>query len=389
MIMKLPAAWLQLRYQKIRLLVALSGVTFAVVLIFMQFGFREALLNSAVRFHESLQGDLFLLSPRSTSLASMESFPERRLYQSLALKEVDFVTPIYLGFGQWKNPANNNYWRKIFVIAFDIKHQIINLPGVQQNIDRLKISDFVLFDEGSRTEFGPIATQFRQQKGLTTEIGNGGKNHKVQVVGLFKLGTSFSSDGNLITSHLNFFQIFSNHNPGLIHLGLIKLKTESNAQHLSNQLQEYLPKDVKVLSKQELIEFEKYYWQSSTAVGFVFRLGVAMGIIVEIVVVYQILYTNIADHLAEYATLKAIGYRHRYLLSIVLQQAAFIAILGYIPGFIIACLGYDSAKKATLLPLNMTYELALSILGLTIIMCLVSGTIAIEKLKAADPADIF
>ena len=320
MFKKLPTAWLQLRYKRTRLIVALSGVVFAVVIIFTQLGLRDALFDSAVHFHKGLEGDCFLISPRSTSIIAMESFPERRLYQTLAFEEVDFVTPIYLGFGQWKNPDTRNYWRNIFVIGFDLRYQIFNLPGVAKNINILKQPDKVLFDRDSRTEFGSVVSDFEQQKNVTTEISSSGSNRKIEVVGLFKMGTSFGSDGNLITSHLNYLRIFRDRQKG-IDIGFIKLKSQNNVKTFTNKLIKYLPSDVKVFSKQEFIEFEKNYWESSTAIGFIFNLGVALGIIVGMVVVYQILYTNVAEHLPEYSTLKAIGYRQTYLLSIVLPTS--------------------------------------------------------------------
>ncbi|NJR57486.1 MAG: FtsX-like permease family protein [Cyanobacteria bacterium CRU_2_1] len=386
---KLPTAWLQLRYQRVRLIVALAGVIFAVVIVFMQLGIRDALFDSAVRLHQGLQGDCFLISPRSTSLIAMESFPQRRLSQLLAFEEVDFVAPVYLDFGQWKNPETRNYWRNIFVIGFDIRHQIFDFPGVEENFDRLKMSDRVLYDRDSRSEFGPVVAAFEQQGNVITEIGNAGSNRSIEVAGLFKLGTSFGSDGNLLTSHLNFLRIFNNRSEGLIDIGLIKFKPDTDVEATINQFRKYLPNDVRVLSKQELINFEKNYWQSSTAIGFIFSLGVALGIIVGIVVVYQILYSNVSEHLPEFATLKAIGYRHQYLLSIVLQQAFFIAILGYVPGLLISVIQYEFAKQATLLPIAMTLGRAIFVLVATIIMCFVSGATAVWKLKAADPADIF
>jgi len=223
----------------------------------MQLGIRDALFDSAVRLHKGLQGDCFLISPISTSLIAMESFPQRRLSQSLAFKEVELVAPIYLDFGQWKNPETKNYWRNIFVIGFDIRYQILNLPGFWENIDKLKVPNVVLFDRDSRSEFGPIVSEFKKLGTMTTEVGNNGSNRKIKVVGLFKLGTSFGSDGNLLTSHLNFLRIFSNRNKMFIDIGLIKLKSGTDVQLFKNKLKAYLPKDVKVLTKQELIEFEK------------------------------------------------------------------------------------------------------------------------------------
>lgn len=389
MIKKLPTAWLQLRHQKVRLIVALAGVIFAVVIVFMQLGIRDALFDSSVRLHESLQGDYFLISPRSSSLIAMESFSERRLSQTLAFEEVDFVTPIYLDFAQWKNPESRNYWRNIFVIGFDLKHQIFDLPGVTENIEQLKVPDRVLFDRDSRSEFGSIVKKFQQVKTVTTEVGNGGNNRKIFVAELFKLGTSFGSDGNLMTSDLNFKRIFQLRPLGFIDIGLIKLKPATNIEQFKKKLQQYLPEDVKVLSKQELIEFEKNYWRTSTPIGFIFSLGVGLGILVGLIVVYQILYSNVAEHLPQYATLKAMGYRHQYLLSLILQQSLFIAILGYIPGILLALIQYEFTKQATLLPITMTTARAIFVLIATILMCFVSGAIALKKLKAADPADIF
>jgi putative ABC transport system permease protein len=389
MIEKLPTAWLQLRYQKIRLLVALSGVIFAVVIIFMQLGIRDALFDSGVRLHDSLKGDCFLISPRSTALPSMQSFSERRLLQALAFSEVDFVTPIYVDFAQWQNPQQKNYWRNIFVIGFDIDRQVFDLPGVDENIDLLKLPDVVLFDANSRQEFGEIVREFEEEGTVVTEVSNGGANRKIEVGGLFKLGTSFASDGNLLTSEANFLRISRNSQAGFIDIGLIKLKPGVDVNNFTHILKQYLPEDVKVFSKEEFVSFEKKYWQSSTAIGFIFNLGVGLGIIVGIVVVYQILYSNVAEHLAEYATLKAMGYRHRYLLSFVLQQSIFIALLGYIPGFLLSMIQYSFAKNATLLPIMMTPERAIFVFLATLTMCFISGATAVNKLKAADPADIF
>jgi putative ABC transport system permease protein len=386
---KLPTAWLQLRYQKTRLLVALSGVIFAVVIVFMQLGIRDALFDSAVRLHEALQGDCFLISPRTTSLIGMESFPQRRLLQTLAFEEVDFVSPIYLDFAQWKNPETRNYWRNIFVIGFDLRNLAFDLPGLAENMELLKLPDQVLFDQDSRSEFGPIVADFEKKGSVITEVSNKGNNRKIEVAGLFKLGTSFGSDGNLIMSHLNFLRIFSNRSYGLINIGLIRLKPGTNINKFIEDIQAYLPHDIKVLSKQQLIQFEKNYWQSSTAIGFIFNLGVALGIIVGVVVVYQILYTNVSEHLSEYATLKAMGYRHSYLLSMVLQQAFLIAVLGYIPGFLIANIQYELTKNATLLPVNMSLDRAVFVFILTLVMAFVSGATAVKKLQDADPADIF
>jgi putative ABC transport system permease protein len=389
MLLKLHTAWLQLKYEKTRLAVALSGVVFAVVIIFMQLGIQDALFDSAVRLHQSLRGDCFLISPRSASLVAMDSLTERRLLQTLAFQEVEFVSPIYVEYVQWQNPNIKNYWRNIFLIGIDLRNPPFNLPGIEENLNKLKIDDRVLFDRGSRKEYGTIVEDFLKQGIVTTEVRYYDTTRKIKVVGLFDLGTSFGIDGNILTSHLNFFKIIGKNIKGFINIGVIKLKPGTDVETFIEKLKNYLPKDVKVLSKRELMDWEKDYWNRSTPIGFVFSLGVILGLVVGVVVVYQILYTNVSEHLSEYATLKAMGYRHQYLLSMVLQQSAFIALLGYLPGFVIAEILYKLTHEATMLPIGMTLSRAVSVVLLTLVMCFLAGSTAVKKLAAADPADIF
>lgn len=381
---KIPLSWLQLTREKTRLAVALAGIAFADILMFMQLGFRDALYYSNVRFHNSLQGDLVLINSQSSAVLAMRSFSQRRLYKALELPTVQSVHPIYLDYTTWKNPVTGRP-RSILIFGMNPETNLVNLPGVEENLEKLKLPDVVLFDRSSRVEYGPIAADYDQGKTVTAEV----RRRRIKVVGMFTLGASFGADGNLITSDVNFLRIFSSRQKGLIDIGLIRLKPGANANAVAEDLRKYIPKEINVLTKQEFIDFERNYWASSTAIGFIFTLGTIMGFIVGTVIVYQILYTEVSDHLSEYATLKAIGYTHNYLLTVILQEAFMLAVLGYLPGLVFALLMYQRAREATLLPVFMSFDRATTVLILTIIMCFVSGAIAVRKLRSADPADIF
>ncbi|MBW4452420.1 MAG: ABC transporter permease DevC [Nostoc indistinguendum CM1-VF10] len=381
---KIPLSWLQLTREKTRLAVALAGISFADILMFMQLGFRDALYYSNVRFHNSLQGDIVLINSQSSAVLAMRSFSQRRLYKALELPAVQSVHPIYLDFTIWKNPVTGRP-RSILIFGMNPETNIVNLPGVQENLDKLKLPDVVLYDRSSRVEYGPIAANYAQGKTVTAEV----RRRRIKVEGLFTLGASFGADGNLITSDINFLRIFNNRQRGLIDIGLIRLKPGANSTVVAQELRKYLPSEVNVLTKQEFIDFERNYWANSTAIGFIFTLGTVMGFIVGTVIVYQILYTEVADHLSEYATLKAIGYTQNYLLTVILQEALLLAVLGYLPGIVFALFMYKSAREATLLPVFMSFDRAVMVLILTILMCIISGAIAVRKLRSADPADIF
>lgn len=375
--------------EKARMLVAIAGISFADVLMFLQLGIRNALFDSAVQLHDSLQGEIVLISGRYQSLISLSQFSERTLYKAQGFTGVQSVSPVYLNFSQWKNPQNKEVW-SIFAIGINPDEQVVLLPGVQENLEKLRTPDVVLFDQGSRKEFGPIAAQFKQGNFITTEV----NNRQINVGGLFQLGTSFGVNGNIITSDINFLRLFSNRQfgtrqKGLIDIGLIKLKPGADEKQVLSNLRAELPNDVKVLSKQEFMAKEKNFWNTSTPVGYTFDLGTVIGFIVGAVIVYQILYSDVSDHLSQYATLKAMGFNDRYLLIIVFQEALILATVGFTPGILLSLALYQITHQATLLPIVMPLGRAVFVFTLTVLMCFVSGAIAARKLQTADPADIF
>ncbi|MTJ10081.1 MULTISPECIES: ABC transporter permease DevC [unclassified Anabaena] len=390
MILNIPLAWLQLVKQKVRFFVALAGIAFVAVLMFMQIGFQDALYASATQVHKHLRGDLFLISSQYKSLTSTQSFPRSRLYQTLGFNGIESVEPLYVQFAKLKNPINGRKY-PIYVLGFEPVKSIFKLPEVEQDFKLLKIPDQVFFDRASRPEFGPIAEYFQKNKPLSMEIFSylGTIGYRVKVSGLFSLGPSFGVDGNLIVSSSTFLKIFPERRANEIDIGAIHVQPNVNPQTILATLSAKLPKDIIVMTRQEFIEFEKSYWTLRTPIGFVFNLMVIMGFVVGVIVVYQILYSNISTHFVQFATLKAMGFRNKYLLNVVFQQALILAILGYIPGFAISLGLYDIAKDATKLPIVMDVSKGLLVFTSVIFMCLTSGFFSTNKLRKVDPAEIF
>lgn len=390
MILNIPLAWLQLVKQKVRFFVALAGIAFVAVLMFMQIGFQDALYASATQVHKHLKGDLFLISSQYKSLTSTQSFPRSRLYQILGFNGIKSVEPLYVQFAKLKNPVNGRKY-PIYVLGFEPVKSIFRLPEVEQDFQLLKIPDQVFFDRAARPEFGPIAEYFQKKQPITIEIFSylGTIGYKVKVSGLFTLGPSFGVDGNLIVSSSTFLKIFPERRANELDIGSIHLQPNVNPQTILAALSANLPDDVTVMTRQEFIEFEKNYWTLRTPIGFVFNLMVIMGFVVGVIVVYQILYSNISTHFVQFATLKAMGFRNKYLLNVVFQQAVILAILGYIPGFAISLGLYDLAKDATKLPIVMDLNKGLLVFSSVIFMCLTSGFFSTNKLRKVDPAEIF
>jgi putative ABC transport system permease protein len=377
-------SWLQLRKERTRLLVAIAGISFADVLMFLQMGFRGALFSSAVEFHNSLNGEIVMLSRRSRSLISLDRFTERRLYAAAGVAGVASVSPIYLNALQWRNPDNKEIW-DIYAIGINPDHQVLNIPGVKANRQTLREPDTALFNLGSRKEFGPIAQRFQARESITTEI----NERKIQIRGLFQLSPTFGINAYLVTSDLNFLRMAPFRQGGLIDVGVIKLKPHTDVYQVLAAMRSRLPNDVKVMTREEYARAEVAFWNASTPVGYTFDLGVVIAFIVGAVIVYQILYSDVTDHLPEYATLKAMGFRDRYLLIVVFQESLILAVLGFIPGTLIALGIYRITNVATMLPMAMDLGRIVFVLILTAVMSSVSAAIAVRKLQTADPADIF
>jgi putative ABC transport system permease protein len=379
-----PLGWLQLSHDRSRLITAVSGIAFADILIFMQLGFLNALFDSSVLLHRSLKADLVMMNPQALNLSEMSTFPRRRLYQALDVPGVVSTSAIYINSVRWKNPQTLQK-TSVMVIGIDVDHPVLNLLEVNQKLDQLKLPDTFLFDRKARGEYKKMIAVSEQGKPITTEI----ERRTITVDGLFSLGASFGADATLISSQENFLRLFPKREPATVSLGLIQVS--GDVEKVKDSLNTYLAplEDVRVMTKDEFVAMEQKYWAGNRPVGVVFGFGMVIGFIVGVVIVYQILSTDVNDHLAEYATFKAMGFDHSYLLSIVFEEAIILAVFGFFPGLAVSFGLYALARKATALPMYITFGRALGVFLATLIMCVISGTIATRKLQSADPADIF
>jgi putative ABC transport system permease protein len=380
----IPLAWLLLTRQPMRLAVALAGIAFAGILMFMQFGFRDGLLDASVTIHRLVDADLVLISPRSTSSVRMAGFPRRRLAQAMADADVRSTAPVHWTLMLWRNPETRST-RSILALGIEPDDSLFSEPSMAAKTQLLTQKGRVLFDELSRPEFGPVARWFREGRLVETEIA--GK--RVRVAGLVALGSSFGADGNLITSSETFLNLIPNTPAGSIEVGLIRLAPGADSEQVRQRLQARLPADVRVLTKKGFINFEQNYWRSSTSIGFIFTLGAAMGFVVGCVIVYQVLYSDVSDHLPEYATLMAMGYRLSTLLGVVAREGLLLVIFGYLPAYLAGQVLYVVVRQATRLPVAMDLARALTVFGLILIMCMASAALAMRRLVDADPAEIF
>jgi putative ABC transport system permease protein len=403
--MKTPLVILNLLHQPVRTLVAILGVAFAVLLIFMQLGFYDYAETAATSLYDALDFDLVLLSSNYLNTTRPRSFPLERLYQARGHRDVATVTPLYVSWQSWfiKDKSTNKdkdkrenresgQRRAILVLAFPLDDPVFRPERVFRSepasacLKRLREPDTVLRDTETRHYFGQIRT------GDVTEL----SQTRIRVVGQFTIGTGLGADGMVLTSADTYAHLSGPQALGRPAIGLIRLREDAKdradavKRELSQTLYSASPRDeVRIVTKKEIENEERKYWIRRTSVGIIFLMGVIIALIVGVIFVYQVIATDIADHFAEYATLRAMGYHPGYLSGVVLRQALVLAVLGYVPAILIAKGLYALLQREAELPLDMTRERALSVLLLSIAMCVVSGLLAMRKAKVADPADLF
>jgi len=384
----LPLAWLQLKRQPIRYLVAVTGIGFAALLMFMQIGFQSGLLNSATTFYEALNGDLILISPGTVNSGNFRQFPQSLLYRALAIKGVSETVPIVVT-NISAQQLTGRQTTSLRLIGFPPESDALSLTAVREQKGITKSPNFVLFDSLGNKRTKAITEAIGRNGSQDVFLSNLGQSFTAR--GLFQLGSTFAADSNVVSSDSTAYLLAKQQvNPGEISLGLIRTnKTSSSIAKVQAELSELFGDELLVLNKEELIKQEKQYWNNASSFGVIFGFGTLMGLLVGGVIVYQVLYTDVNDHLKEYATLKAMGFSNQFILMVVIQEALILGLSSFIPATIVSTAMYAFLTAASGIRIEMTTDKIMLVGTLTLAACTISSAVAIRKLRDADPASVF
>jgi len=404
---RVPLAWKNLTHDRLRFALFSAGIGFAVVLMGVQLGIMNAMLDSNTVLLRRLDADLVLVNPTRQSLLFRQAVNRRRAEQARQVAGVASVEPVYVEYqlGLLRHtgdrPATRSQTRRIRVVAVDPDSGVLRLPEVPAaDWERLRVPGAALYDRKSRPHPDPLnhpgETVFgRLADGVPTEL----SGRAITLVGNgFALGFDFSTDGTLVVSDRTFARwVRGPYTPpgadplAEIDLVAVRLTPGADPHRVRDQLRAmFAPEgDVDVLTLAQLVAREERFWWTNTPIGFAFGIGVVLGFVVGLVICYQILTGDVADHAAEYATLKAIGYTNGYLNRVVLQEALILAVAGYVPGLLVTAGTFALLTDLTGLPLHLNPARAGLVLLLTLVMCAVSSWMAVARVKAVDPADVF
>jgi len=365
-----------LLHERSRTLASIGGVAFALLLMLLQVGFRNALLDSALELLRRLDADVIVISKEKRPFLSRDWMPRERLYQALSTRGVEEVSPLWMALTRWTN-LDTRTLHPIRLIGFDPNKPTFLIDEVQEKKEQLRRLDTALVDAHSRASYGPIGPG-------RAEV----NRREIEVVGTFPLGTDFEVDGNLLVSEETFFDLTGFYF-NLVEAGLVQLAPGADIDMVVYELTRLLPTDVRAYTKQQLIERDREYWETGTPISVIQLVGVTLGFAVGVVICYQILYTEVLDHLSEFATLKAMGYGDRFIQLAVVVEALVLSVLGFVPAIVVGWVAIALLGAATGLPASLSWSDTSNILLLSVGMCVGASLLALRKVRVLDPADLF
>lgn len=381
---RLPIGWLQLTHSRGRFIAAVAGVAFANLLVFMQLGIMGALNTSTVAPYAMLNADIILSSEDGNTLTDDGHIPRARMFQALGVAGVNDATPLFIG----NLPFTLKDGSSVSLLSFgmDVAKPDFTTPDIAASLDRLSIENTALLDKDTRGMPQSVIENLAQGRPFSFETGG----DTLQAIGTMEVGGGFLADGMMMMSDQTFLRVFPNRNSGAPNHILIQTDDGISIDTVLTRLQNTLPtNNLRIQSVTGSAANDLAYMSTERPTGIIFGFGVFMGILVGLVIVYQVLSTDVADHLREYATFKAMGYGQPFFLGIVFEEAIILAVFGFVPGFLVSMALYAGLVSVTGLPVAMNASRAILVFLGTLTACTLSGAIATRRLANADPADLF
>ncbi len=379
-----------------RFLVAQAGILFAVSLVTIQTGLQYGFARSSSQLIDQSRADIWVSSKNMQHLGLTIPIPYEQVTKARKVAGVDKAEGVIIDGALWHELQTDEI-TSVTLVGADPQGMLFDRSTiVQGSFNDLKQPFRFIID---KTGLDGIHLKTLGEVGQINNIG-------AKLVG-FTQGTQSIIFGTLMFTSLETANTYRNYgtqttasptnvgtsakNPtstDQISFVLIRAKAGQNISKLKRDLEQALP-DTRAYTRQQMSKITQVYWQERSGIGFILGLGAVVGVVVGAVVVSQILYASVTDHIKEFGTLKAMGASDWFIYNVIIEQALWMAILGYLPG-IALCLGVAAwTSTAQGIVILITPISAATVFGITVLMCVSSAVFAIQKVTRVDPAIVF
>ena len=375
--MRVPLAWSNTIQNKWRTLASASGICFAILLIFMQLGFLAAAKKNVSIVYRFLDFDIIITSKGYLSLTRALEINPYRIIQTRNLPGILSATGLLVDRGGWKNQKTNRS-KSCMIIGLDSSDASFLKGEAAQQMPLISRPYTTLVDRKSHDAYGS-----REVGGLAMVNGT-----PLEIRGEYNMGLGLLADGSIIVNPLTFKRLFGMASNN-VHMGLVKVAPGVTPEKAMETIRAALPPDVRMLTRRQIIEREQRYFIKVKPLGIIFQVAAFVGFIIGSVILYQVLSSEISKRLNEFATLKAIGYTNSYLYMVGIKQGLIMSFMGYIPALIFSHFLYNMVESLTKVPTAMGLYRAVFVLLLSLAMCGFASVLALQKVKKADPAELY
>jgi putative ABC transport system permease protein len=376
--MKTPLSWRNVWHNKVRSLVALCGIMFAILLIFMELGFYGAARTNATAVYDMLDFDVAVVSPECLYLGQLGDLPRHRFEEIRSINGVESLSPLWLQVGRWRNSGTREDW-DMLALGIEPSDRPFQDSALNDRLPEVAMHDRALSDSVSRSEYGT----------LTAGAGSELVHQRIRIVGQFTMGAGFVAGSAIITSRQTFLDVFREASHERPNIGLIKIAPNASPRKVASEITARMSPVAIALTRSEFLNNEQAFWLKVKPIGIMFHTGVFVAVIAGIVILYQVLVTEVQTRIREYSTLKALGYQDRFVYGVVVRQGLIYSWLAFIPAFFFSLVLYFFVRMNALVPIRMDTGRVGTVLVLTALMCLCATLLGLRKLQTSDPADLF
>jgi putative ABC transport system permease protein len=380
---RLPIGWLQLTHNRTRFAAALAGVAFANVLVFVQLGIMNSMGAATLRPYAFFEADVMISAGDANALTDGGNVARQWLLQAMADPDVADGIGLFIANVPWDRGEKDI---SLTTFGVDPAKPGFLAPEISGDIALLQVQDAAVLDRLARGLGKDEAAAIRPQSPLSFET----QGRTLTAYATFAGGGGFGGDGYMLVSDQTFLSLFPARSSAAPDHIMLTLRPGAQPDAVIARLKTIISDPgLRIRSYAQAADEDLRYQQTRRPTGIIFGFGVLIGVLVGLVIVYQVLSTDVADHLREYATFKAMGYGPGFFLGVVFEEALVLGIMGFVPGLIVGTAILTLMGKITTLPLAMTPSMALSVFLGTVVFSSLSGAIATRRLAAADPADLF
>jgi putative ABC transport system permease protein len=367
--------WRLLRRDCVRSAVGMGGIAMATLIVFVEWGFMNGVIDSQLRIVDAVRGDLIVLDARRTHLNKWESLQPIRAQQIAAVEGVRSVTPVYqTGVPFRRTPEQSD--QRIIIIAFPPDDPPLELDWNEAALRLLRQPGTVLLDHLSRPIYGQLT--------LGQDVWLDGFRFKLG--GFVKLGPTLINDGQIVMSESTLLKMQPGAKPQMV---LVRVSSGADVSLVQARIREQLGSEIDVFRKSELAHREDTYLRQAAPLGLLFGAGMIAGLFVGWVICYQVLYDSVRRRLKAYITLKAMGFGDGFIMRTVLQQALQMGVGGCALGAALAAAVYTALAYSTGLAFQLTWVRGACVATACLVTCMLAGCMAALKVIRSNPADLY